>query len=191
MNEANLTSRIGAAATGDGFRRSKNLNLLTELRATTGLDLDATTTVPLIAALEVGGYGLNCAAGQTHVGLINWTVPEDYDESQDELLIRTLAQMHGSADTAIHITASVYRKRAGIALVTETTTKVSGHIASGVTTTTAAALAEIDLSDLSLLPGDALTIRLTADAHATDALYVYGAWIVYRSNLAFSDESDR
>jgi hypothetical protein len=47
-------------------------------------------------------------------------------------------------------------------------------------------------ADASILPGDILSISLAlAAAHATDACYIYGVELWYRTNLAFSNISGR
>jgi hypothetical protein len=46
-------------------------------------------------------------------------------------------------------------------------------------------------ADASIRPGDALNVTLTASAHTTDAINIYGLEIWYRSNLAFSDINSR
>jgi hypothetical protein len=47
------------------------------------------------------------------------------------------------------------------------------------------------MADASIKPGDLLSIVLTAAAHTTDAINIYGATLWYRSNLAFSDIASR
>ncbi|MBE3117773.1 MAG: hypothetical protein IMZ50_03320, partial [Candidatus Atribacteria bacterium] len=59
------------------------------------------------------------------------------------------------------------------------------------TATIAADVLKFERSGMGLHPGDVLNFVLTSDAHGTDDLYIYGAEMIYRSNLAFSDESDR
>lgn len=223
----NFVKRVSYLAPGDGYRKCVPLKLLGDIRDTVGIDLTA-ATVPALLALETNFYGLNVAAGQTHVGLINWAVPEDYDDSADELRVRLLCNR--SADTAadllLAITPFVYRKRFNPGLVgtgvvlsadlgcptvvgtpgltslaadavvstAQANTKwiefnmdfrlaspTAAQIAAGTRNRSLAATA-----DASIRAGDALTIRLTTAA-LTDSLYIYGAQIWYRSNLAFTN----
>jgi hypothetical protein len=113
MNEQNLVKRLSFLAPGDGYRKCAFVDLLANVKDATGLVLTA-ATVPAIAALETNFYGLSVAANQTHLGRIDWTVPQDYDGSADELRIRVACNMAGanaSDQAASKITALIYRKR--------------------------------------------------------------------------------
>jgi hypothetical protein len=88
------------------------VNILADVKDNTGLIL-TTATVPAVTAFEVNFYGLKVAGGQTHVGLINWVVPDDYDASADELRIRLACNRSASTagDAAKTINTIIYRKR--------------------------------------------------------------------------------
>ena len=225
MNEANLVRRLSFLTPGDGYRKCVPLDIHTDIKDTTAQILTA-ATVPANVALETNFYGLNVAAGQTHVGLIQWAVPDDYDNSADEVRLRLLCNR--SADTAadllLAITPLVYRKRpnpglvgTGVALSANlgcpTVIGIPGltSLATDVLASTAQAntkWVEFNLSrwtdftqkttnrtlattaDASVKAGDSLSIRLTT-AVLTDSLYIYGAEIWYRSNLAFTNINDR
>jgi len=98
------------ATPGDGFRVCVPINILSELRTTAGLTL-TDGTVPDTVALETSLYGLSVAANQTHCGMYLWTVPDDYDNSADELRIRLLCNMAAAEDDDVTISPTIYRKR--------------------------------------------------------------------------------
>jgi hypothetical protein len=85
--------------------------VLSNLRTSTGLSLDGSTTAPQIAALEINYYGVVAAASTTFMGLFSWKVPEDYDDAADELRIRVLCNMAGNTNKTVTITPTIYRKR--------------------------------------------------------------------------------
>jgi hypothetical protein len=110
MNENNLVKRISFLSTGDGFRRCVPKGILAEVKDATGQILTG-ATVPAIAVFEINFYGIKVVAGQTHAGLLKWAVPDDYDNTADELRIRILCNRSGSVDPGIKITPFIYRKR--------------------------------------------------------------------------------
>jgi len=220
MNENNFVRRLSYLTPGDGFRRCVPIDLLSQVKTTAGLVLTE-ATVPAILAMESSFLGLTSKNNQTHVGAFIWNVPDDYDESADELRIRLACNMDGDVDSAKTITAAIYRKRpvpniipdgesslpAGLALSADLGAPASGTIpvlGSNLLTSwveiNADAIKTMDGSanrslaataDASIKPGDCLTIVLTADAHTTDELDVYGINLWYRSNLALSDINSR
>jgi len=220
MNEANLVRRLNFLATGDGFRRCVPIDILAQVKTTAGLVLTA-STVPAILATETSFLALTSVASQTHVGAFVWNVPDDYDESSDELRIRLACNMNGDTDSAKTITAAIYRKRpvpniipdgesslpAGLALSADLGAPVSGAIpllganilsswveinADAIKTTDGSANRSLAATaDASIKPGDCLTVVLTSGAHTTDDLDVYGLNLWYRSNLALSDINSR
>jgi hypothetical protein len=112
LNEQNFVKRVSFLAPGDGYRKCAPLNLLADIRGSTGLVLDGSTTTPTIAVLETGFYGLSAAASTTHLALFHWVVPQDYDPSADELRIMIACQMAGTTNQALSkITPLIYRKR--------------------------------------------------------------------------------
>jgi hypothetical protein len=113
MNEQNFVKRVSFLAPGDGFRRCVPIDVLSQVKDATGLILTA-ATVPAVTALENNFYGLAVAANQTHLARINWTVPDDYDPSIDELRILVACEMAGNnaADKlASQLDCLLYRKR--------------------------------------------------------------------------------
>jgi hypothetical protein len=225
MNEQNLVQRLGYLATGDGFRRSHELHLLSNIRDATGLVLTA-STVPAVAALETNFYGLSVVTGQTFMGKFSWTIPQDYDETADELRILVTCNMAGNTNSGETITPTIYRKRpipslipddpsvqgvfpAGLALSADLgcptsvdtipllgsnllTKRVMVNCDARVAATGAANRTLAATADASLKCGDNIQVTLTLSAaHGTDACYVYGVELWYRSNLAFTNVGSR
>lgn len=217
-----MVRRLSYLTPGDGFRRAVNVPLLSAVRDATGLVLTA-ATVPAVAALDTNFYGLSVVTGQTFMGKFDWTVPQDYDASADELRILVACNMAGATNSGETITPTIYRKRpippyildgntsfpAGLALSADlgaptsvdTVPLLGSNLltkwveivadarvpATGAANRTLAATA-----DASIKPGDCLSIALAlAAAHGTDACYIYGIDLWYRSNLAFSDINSR
>jgi hypothetical protein len=110
INESNLIRRISYLTPGDGFRVTKALYLLSNLRDATGQVLSG-ATVPVIAALENNFYGLQTATGQTFMGKFTWVVPQDYDEDIDNFDVLVACNMAGNTDSGLTITPTIYRKR--------------------------------------------------------------------------------
>ena len=186
MNEQNMVKRISFLTTGDGFRKHKDVKL-NDVRDADGTTL-TTGTVPVLAALETSFIGLSVAANQTYLGTLQFVIPEDYDESKNELRLRFLCNSAGTTN-APTLAATLYVKRAGVALATKTQ-KTSAAI-SKTSATTGAAWTEINLDSLSLLPGDSIFAVMVTAAHTTDAVSVYALELYYRSNLAFSTLDNR
>jgi hypothetical protein len=96
---------------GDGFKRCFPLDILADVKDTTGQILTGATG-PLVAALETNFIGLQAAASTTFMGRFNWTVPDDYDDAADYLRIRIACDMAGTTNQALSkITPTIYRKR--------------------------------------------------------------------------------
>lgn len=208
MNENNLVQRLGYLSTGDGYRVCQPIDILAAVKDTTGLILTA-TTVPAVLATETNFFAISCVGGQTHVGLFNWVVPADYDEGKDELRIRLLCNRNAdtAGDAAKTVTPLIYRKRAGVALSADLgcptspvipalavnlgTKGIEINCDAKVLATGAANRSLAATADASIKANDALTVRLTVSAAFTDDIDIYGIEMVYRSNLAFTDISDR
>lgn len=231
MNENNLVRRLSYLTPGDGYRRSRSLHLLSNMRSAAGLVLD-TSTVPAVAALEANFYGLSVVTGQTFMGKFTWCVPQDYDESADNFDILVACNMAGNTNSGLTITPTIYRKRpipamipddpatagsfpAGLALSadlgcptsTDTVPLLGANLldkwvrincsrwTSGLQAEAGTGVSNRSLSttaDASLKCGDIIQVSLALSAaHATDACYVYGIDLWYRSNLAFTNIGTR
>lgn len=172
------------SAGGDGYRVA--VDVTERLRTTGGLILTA-ATVPTIAATETNGLAIVAAASGTASGSFIFRVPQDYDETSDELKILALVASGGDTDTPT-LTATAYRKRAGAALTAALTVTASDAVPNS---TAKAAVRTIDLSSNSLRGGDVLTINLVAGAHTTDSLVISSVAVQYRTGVVFQTESER
>jgi hypothetical protein len=114
-----MCKAIEQATAGDGFRRTHNLHLLSNVREVNGgpclptnwNGLTMTATNPAPAALESNFIGLVAASSTTFMGKFSWTIPADYDDTKDEWRIRVACNMAGNTNSGVTITPTVYRKR--------------------------------------------------------------------------------
>lgn len=188
MNPGSFLKNLERIVTGHGFKKVIPGISIRDIRDANG-DLLVNGSTPDWAALETSAMGIAIASSQTAIGHITFTVPRDYDQTQDYLRFRLLAQGGGTTDTP-SIDASVYRKRAGAALSGDLDPTISA-----VTTisTTAGSWVEINCDSQSLQPGDALTVVFaTGGTRGTsDALNLYALEVVYKSALVYYDNTDR
>ncbi len=188
MNPATHLKNLERIITGQGFKKVIPGLDLRSIRDSNG-DLLVNGSTPDWAALETSAMGIVVASSQTAIGNIVFTVPRDYDQTQDSLRFRFLAQGGGTTDTP-SIDASIYRKRAGAALSADLDPTISA-----VTTvsTTAGSWVEINADDLSIRPGDVLTVVFATGGTrgTTDALNLYALEVVYRSDIVYYDKTDR
>jgi hypothetical protein len=123
VNEQNLVRRLSYLAPGDGYRRCVPIDILAAVKsgATTGSSFIGgvltATTVPAIAPLEANFYGLSVVASANTCGVLKWAVPDDYDDSADELRLRILCNMAGDTNVTTTLDAAIYRKRPNPGLI--------------------------------------------------------------------------
>lgn len=194
LDVTNFLSHIKALVTGggrdsagnakmdSGFLVSKALNLASDLRTAAGLTLTA-ATVPAVLLTETNGMTVAIAASQTAGGSFTFQVPHDYDEATDELKIRVMAGMDGATDVPT-LDATIYRKKAGVALSADLNPDASSALAA------ATAWKTIDASGLGLVRDDVLTINLVSGAHTTNAVSIHAVELQYRSTLVSYHEED-
>lgn len=164
---------------GDGYKATRPLNPIADLRTAAGLVLTAGTT-PAVVAVETNFLAVQAAASSNVLGSFVFHIPRDYDEVADVLELHVLAQMGGATDVPT-LGATAYRKREAVAL-----SSVINATASAALAVTASS-AKILLSGKGLKGGDSLTINLTSAAHTTDAINIYSVSPVYKSALVFTD----
>ncbi len=187
FNVANFLKGLEALVTGDGFKRVvQGININT-LRLASGAILAADSGNPMRASLETYFEGVQLASSQTALGTLAFQIPRDYDETVDKLDIRFLANSAGDTDTPT-IDASMYRKRAEAALSADIDPTISAVVNNN---TAKADWVEVRSHDDGWKAGDAVTIILASSAHTTDALNVYGLEVVYASDLAYFEDSER
>jgi hypothetical protein len=148
-------------------------NALSSINAATGL-----------VASETNLRVFKAVAGTTAVGTVEVVIPRDYDEATDTFNLKILAAMSGATDTP-KLTVAAFRKRAGANIAT---------VHAGLQATTALSSADqaisLNLSRKGLLRDDVITLIITAEAHTTDAILVYGVQPSYRSCLVSYKETD-
>lgn len=173
--------------TGFGFKKEIPGLGINQLRLSTGGILVVDSGNPGRVSLETNFEGVQLPSSQTDLGSLTFKIPRDYDQTQDELAIRFLANSAGDTNTPT-IDAALYSKRTGVAL----TADLDPTISAAVNTNTAiAAWVEVNCDTLSLQPGDVVTVLFTTSAHTTDALNVYSIEVIYRSDLVFNVQTDR
>ena len=186
LNLATFLYRLRGIITGVGFKRVvQGININTVL-ADGGLILTGSTN-PNRNAVETSFDALVVTNSQTDGGRLVFNVPRDYDQVEDYLKIRFLAQSAGDTNTPT-IDAAIYRKRVGVALSSDLDPTISGAVNS---LTDLADYVEIDCSGLGMHPGDALNVVLTTSAHGTDSLHIYGLEVVYKSDLVYYERDER
>ncbi len=186
LNAAHFLKQLDGVITGSGFKRViQGVNINT-VRADGGLILTNSTN-PSRTAVETSFDALVGASSQTDLGRLVFNIPRDYDQSLDFLRIRFLVQSAGDTNTPT-IDGAIYRKRGGVALSADLDPTISGAIN---TLTALADYVEINADGLGMRPGDALNVELTASAHTTDAIHIYGLEVVYKSDLVYFSKTDR
>lgn len=115
----------------------------------------------------------------------SFVVPLDYDQATPSLSLIVNSNAGGASDTPT-ITATVVRRRAGVANVTLVNAVVVGSVDSQTL-----AVDVVDLSDAALLPGDVIDAAFTVGAHATDAVTIHSSVARYRSTLVAYDKASR
>ena len=185
MNPATFCQNASRIVTGKGFKRViQGININT-IRTDGGI-IPTASTNPSRTAVETSFDALVIASSQTSVGYLTFGIPRDYDETVDKLHFRFLAQSAGTDVPTID--GAIYRKRAGAALSADLDPTISAAI------NTATALAdwvEVVSQGDGHKAGDAICANFTTSAHTSHAVHIYDLEVVYASNLAYFDKTDR
>jgi hypothetical protein len=185
MNPGTFLKNCERISTGHGFKRViQGLNI-NSIRAA-GL-IPTASTEPSRESLETNFEGLRVSNGQTALGDVTFNIPRDYDESVDKLHFRFLAASSGDTDTPT-IDAAIYRKRPLTALGSDLDPTISAAMNNN---TTGADYVEVVSQGDGHQAGDAITAVFTTSAHSTDNADIYGFEVVYMSDLAYFDKTDR
>lgn len=178
-----------------GFARDMNFSL-TDIDLGTTFTANTTTGVvtasgAILTSSETNIRVASFAASTTAVGSIELMIPRDYDEATDTFALKISIASAGATNSPT-LTATVYKKSPGAAAVAVATsvngTAIGGTAALALTAN--AQIMEFVFDQKGLLRDDAITITLTATAHTTDAILVYGIEPIYRSTLVSYHESD-
>ncbi len=189
MNPGTFLKKADGMVTGFGFKQEIAGVDINSLRLATGAILVADSGNPGRVSLETNFEGVVLPSSQTDLGTLTIKVPRDYDQDNDFLRLRFLANSAGDTDTP-SIDAGVYRKRAGAALSSDLDPTISAVVN---TNTALAAWVEINVDSLGLQPGDAVTFILSAGGTrgTTDALNIYAVEVIYRSDLVYNVLDER
>ena len=186
MNPGTFCKNVSRITTGNGFKRViQGVNINT-LRDDAGIILTASTE-PSREALETYFDGVVVSASQTDLGYLTFMIPRDYDESVDKLHFRFFCNSAGDSNTPT-IDGAIYRKRAGAALSADLDPTISAAMNNS---TAKAGFVEVVSQGDGHKAGDAICANFTTSAHTTDAAHIYGLEVVYASNLAYYDKTDR
>lgn len=182
MNPGTFLQHIQSIIIGNGFLRTISGISIRDLTEDAG-NLLTTGTTPPIAAVETNAFAVVQAASTTFLGELTFTIPWDYDISQDHLKFNIFCQSAGDTDTPT-IDATLYRKRDSAALSSD----LDPTISAAVNTNTANAdRVTVDATGLDFQGGDVIQLRLITSAHTTDALNVFAIDVEYRSTLVYAD----
>lgn len=187
FNVANFLKGLEFLVTGDGFKRTiQGLNI-NQLHLASGAPLAADSGNPMRVTLESYFEGVQLASSQTDLGSLTFPIPRDYDATVDKLDIRFLANSAGDTNTPT-IDCAMYRKRRVAALSAD----IDPTISAAVNTNTAKAdWVEVRSHSDGWEPGDQVTCLFTSSAHTTDALNIYDVEVVYASDLAYYEDTER
>lgn len=185
MNEANLLKRLSGLITGDGFIREVPIPLTACVA--TGASAAALSSNMLVITFDADNESIS----------VPFTVPLDYDESQDKLaVVLTALLTTGDKSAESNIVSldldQVFRARPG-ELKAVTPLDMSALVTSDAQSVDDVDVEQyvFDLSGLGMKPGDALTIEIDAQETGTAVATVYGAAIRYRSDIVAYDENQR
>ena len=182
MNPAKFLQNCDRIITGKGFKRDISISLYEVHLESSGAPLTTTlTTNPGYAKSGTNVTILTWAANIVVEGGLQIQLPEDYDESNDHLILKIKAKSAGATNVP-SIDAKVYHQGA-------TTTDLNPTKSAALSATLA--WKEIDLSGHSFQGGDVIQIALFPDAHATDAVEVWAIKLQIKSDLVYFTESNR
>lgn len=119
---------------------------------------------------------LSSAASNTLITDIGFLVPRDYDEASDQIKVRLLARSGGTTNTPT-LTVASSTTQLGSTVGVAGTSVVSAAI------TAVEAAYEFDLSGQGLTRDSILNFTVTASAHTTDTVQIFGIEVVYASCL--------
>jgi len=138
----------------------------------------AADTTPSLKRINLAtDKGLRVAWPNTDVTEVQFppvTMPPDLDETSD-VIVHLIARMSGGADTTTSFDVQVFD---GIG-----DTEMGGLATPDMTSTLAETTLTISAANVSGNPTGVLNIALVPEAHATDNIELYGAWIEYTKKL--------
>jgi hypothetical protein len=165
---------------GEGFLKNIPIDIHNFCLGADGALLTTTlSTNPGFVAVDTNILSFSWAADKVVAAGLVVQIPDDYDSSKDHFKLLMKAKMGGTTNTATAITAAAYKNESTTDLAPDQTADLTDD----------PEWVEIDLSGNSLVAGDNLSIKLTPEAHGTDAIYVTAAKLEYGSTLVYADQN--
>lgn len=121
--------------------------------------------------------------------ILNFTVPEDYDETANELKVSLYCEYISGTSLDVDLDV-VTRARAGAALA-DITSSLADPAAYTLDAAADNGWKEFTLSGVQFLPGDVLAIEIDAQETGSGIVHVLGAQVQYKSTLVFNDPANR
>ena len=192
MNPGQFLKNLSRMVTGTGYKKAVPVHLNECHKYDDGALLTTTVTAAGYDMLDTGSKQrvIFVDDDETSMFGFNFSVPQDYDKSVNQLRIRALVSLDdGTTDIALLLDAEIYRKREGSVATanldpTASTVAIPGLIAD-------AAWREINADGLAIQGADQLTVVLKTGAHTTDGIIVYGIEVVYAGDVVYYEESER
>ena len=183
LRASNLAQSCNQIVTGAGLKREKVLALRDFHLDSDGATLTITlSTNPGWIKAGTNMTVLSWAASKVVVAGFDFTLPADYDKTNDYLKLKLKFKMAGSTDTPT-VAVAAYADSAP-------TTDLAPTALTALSDT--ATWKEIVLSSNGLEAGDVIHLAITPGTHGTDAIEVYGNPILeYKSDLVAYDVSVR
>jgi hypothetical protein len=165
---------------GEGFLKNAPIDIHNFCLGADGALLTTTlSTNPGFVAVNTNILSFAWAADKVVAAGLAIQVPDDYDSAKDHLKLLLKAKMGGTTNTTTAIAAAAYKNESTTDLGITQTADLTDH----------PVWVELDLSGHSLVAGDNVSIKLTPEAHGTDAIYVTAAKLEYRSTLVYADHN--
>jgi hypothetical protein len=178
-----LSQMIKENVSGNGFLRVRNIPLRDVCLASDASTLTTTlTTNPGFACADTNTPVLAWAATKVVEAAITFQIPDDYDESNDVCKLILKSKMGGTTDATTGFTVDVFKASAP---TTDLALDDTAYMTSSYTQV------ELDISGQGLTAGEVVTVQIAPNTHGTDAVYVAGIKMEYRSDLCAFDPDDR
>ncbi len=183
LNPGTFLKRAESIITGFGYKKvlpislydahleSDGSPLTTSLGTNPGFDKKGTSSKHTV---------LTWAADKVVAAGVTFQIPDDYDQTQDELKFMIKVKSAGTTNTPT-FTAAVYKNDSATDLAPDATAAISSTLA----------WVEFDLDGNSLVAGDNITIDITPGAHSSDAIDVFALKMEYRTDLVFYTQTER
>ena len=179
MNEANFVKRINWMATGDSFLRELILPMDANRVTTGNLPFSGSTAPTLVTT------GVSYAEGEG--SRVTFTVPQDYDQDGDRLVLKLHVQPATSAsDWGITNARTMHRAGSAVDTTTETARSESSTTAAGSESRNV----YLSMSGESNQPGDTIGRLIDVNSSSGEVVLVSMS-LIYGSSFAMFKNADR